>query len=316
LREGANTSGAGCRSINWKAKALLQRCLSRCPLGLQVNYLLQRYVQRSLPIDERAMREVAELAAAHLEALRDHLPKPPQQAVCVEIGAGTDLALPLLLYSQGVNRQITIDIAVLARRVLVNSAIASLRSLDLPLRRPPAAMIGRCENLRGALRAHYGIDYLAPRDARHTGLPSNSIDFIHSTSTMEHIPPADLRLILGECRRLLAPAGLVSLYIDYRDHYSYADRGISVYNFLQYSDAAWSRFNSSLQYQNRLRHPDYLELAGKCGFRILSERRVAPSDTDRRLLGRLELDARFRRYDCEDLAVQGAHLVMAAKPGC
>jgi hypothetical protein len=167
-----------------------------------------------------------------------------------------------------------------------------------------------------ALRERYGIDYLAPRDARRTGLPAQSIDLIHSTNTMEHIPPADLRLILGECRRLLAPAGLVSLYIDYRDHYSYADRGISVYNFLQYSDAAWSRFNSSLQYQNRLRHPDYLELAGQCGFRILSERRVAPSDTDRRLLRRLELDARFRRYDCEDLAVQGAHLVMAAKPGC
>ena len=130
---------------------------------------------------------------------------------------------------------------------------------------------------------------------------------------MEHIPRADLSLILQECRRLLAPGGLVSLHIDYRDHYSYADRSISVYNFLQYSERAWSRFNSSLHYQNRLRHPDYLELADSCGFGILSERPMGPSDSDLRSLEALEIDQHFHAYDSHSLAIQAAHLVLAPK---
>jgi SAM-dependent methyltransferase len=300
-------------SIHWKSKALLQRWLSRSPLGFHANYLLQRYVQRSLPLDSAEMRKMALLEAAHLQALLSYSQKQPREAVLLEIGAGADLALPILLYASGIDHQITIDIRALARRYLVNAVIDTVHTLDLPLQRRPAARIGASEDLRGVLRHRFGIDYLAPCDARHTGLTANSIDFIHSTNTLEHIPPADLPLILKECRRLLAPAGVLSLNIDYRDHYSYADRRISPYNFLQYSDAAWSRFNSALQYQNRLRHSDYLDLAAACGFRILSDRPELPSQSDLELLREIEIDVRFRAYYSQTIAIQGAHLVMTPK---
>jgi hypothetical protein len=303
-------SAAG-RSIGWKSKARVQRWLSRFPLGFEANYLLQRYMQRSLPLDRAKLRDIAGIAAAHLEAVRAHAEKEP--ANWLEIGAGTDLALPLLLYANGIDRQVTIDIRVLARRVLVNAAISGVHSLDLPLRRLPRTPIGRAEDLRSIVRDRYGIDYLAPCDARRTGLPTGSVEVIHSTNTMEHVPPADLRLMLDECRRLLAPGGLVSLYIDYRDHYSYADRHIGPYNFLQYSDAAWLQFNCSLQYQNRLRHPDYLQLAEASGFRILSDRPHPPGESDLQLLRTLEIDPRFCAYDTNDLAIQGSHLLLGRK---
>jgi hypothetical protein len=130
---------------------------------------------------------------------------------------------------------------------------------------------------------------------------------------MEHVPADDLVPILNECRRLLAPDGVVSFYIDYRDHYSYADPSISVYNFLRYSDTAWARFNCALQYQNRLRHSDYLKVADKCGFRIAAENAIGPSEADLRLLEAIGIDSRFRAYERRDLAVRGSHLVLTAK---
>src|SRR5205823_13839725 len=85
----------------------------------------------------------------------------------------------------------------------------------------------------------YGIDYRAPCDAKKTGLPSLSVDYITSTSTLEHIPPEAIRLILRECYRVLRDRGVISLLIDYNDHYTYSDHKISVYNFLRYSDWVW-----------------------------------------------------------------------------
>jgi SAM-dependent methyltransferase len=299
--------------MNWKHKALLQRCLSRCPFGFEANYLLQRFVQKSLPIDSAVMRQMAAIAAMHLDAFAAQSPKEVEEALFLEIGAGADLTLPLLLYAHGVERQFTLDISPLARRSLVNSAAARLCDLDLPLRRRPTAAVGPSEDLGTGLHDRYGIDYVAPCDARRTGFPTGYIDFIHSTNTMEHIPDSGLSLILKECHRLLAPGGVVSLYIDYRDHYSYADRNISVFNFLRYSEDSWSRYNCALQYQNRLRHPDYLRLVDACGFRVVAESRLSPSEAELKRLDSLDLDFRYRIYERSDLAVVGSHLALVPK---
>lgn len=86
---GRPSPGGG--SMNWKTKAIVQRCLSRCPFGVQANYLLQRYVSRSLPIDRHTIKQMADIAAMHLEALSEHSLTAPRDARCLEIGAGTDL---------------------------------------------------------------------------------------------------------------------------------------------------------------------------------------------------------------------------------
>jgi hypothetical protein len=56
----------------------------------------------------------------------------------------------------------------------------------------------------------------------------------------------------------------MSALIDYRDNVSYGDPGISIYNFLTFSDAEWARWNPRLSYQNRLRHSDYFKLFRCC----------------------------------------------------
>jgi hypothetical protein len=65
---------------------------------------------------------------------------------------------------------------------------------------------------------------------------------------------------MRECHRLCHSGSVLSLKIDYSDHYANADLTISKYNFLRYSAAEWRKYNPSLHYQNRLRHCDYRKI--------------------------------------------------------
>jgi SAM-dependent methyltransferase len=119
-----------------------------------------------------------------------------------------------------------------------------------------------------AYLASLGIRYRAPADARATGLADGSIDVCTTTSVLEHIPPDDLRSILVEVRRLLAPGGACSFAVDYHDHWAGPDASIDRLHFLRFDDDDWRRWNPDLQFQNRLRHGDYVDLFTDAGFAL------------------------------------------------
>jgi len=300
--------------VRWQYKALLQRLFSIVPRGEQLNYLFQRYVTRSQPVGEREFSRNIANAKQHLEHLRHYTTRPILGATLYEFGAGSDLLTPLVFHACGVSHQVVVDIRALARWRLVNTTLRDLQRLgprfSLPIEAQSPPLMKSREQLGNFLRSNFGIEYLAPCDARHTGLASGSIDYITSTYTLEHIPSETIRDILGECRRLLRQGGIMSFLVDYQDHYCYFDSNISAYNFLQYSDRVWSRYNPSLHYQNRLRHRDYLELYRDAGFIVLHEQRREGEAADHEVLGRLPLDTRFQTYPREELAVRSAWVVL------
>jgi hypothetical protein len=102
---------------------------------------------------------------------------------------------------------------------------------------------------------------------------------------------------------------VLSSRIDLSDHYSHFDDSLSPYNFLRYSDRTWSRLNSSLLHQNRLRRPDYVSAFERAGFTVVAEKPWRPGDElpD-------DLAPRFRSYDPEDLAVVGLRIVAVPSP--
>lgn len=300
--------------MRWVAKALTQQALSRLPRGERLNYVLQRRVLHSLPASDEVFRRKVSRALGHFESFMDLGPRRPlAEVVFYEFGAGWDLAVQLTYWALGVDRQTLVDIRPILRLELVNDTIAKLTRLRGALEDET----GRALRSPGAadardlveLQERFGIAYLAPCDARDTGLPAASLDFVSSTDTAEHIPEPDLTRILAECRRLLKPDGLLSFRADLEDHYSRVDARVSRYNFLRFSDRAWRVFNPSLHFQSRLRYPDYVRLTRDAGFEILRERVSRPSERDLESLRGMKTADRFRGFALEDLGVRGVTIV-------
>ncbi|MDQ4091403.1 MAG: hypothetical protein M3163_14045 [Actinomycetota bacterium] len=103
------------------------------------------------------------------------------------------------------------------------------------------------------------------------------------------------------------------MLIDHQDHYSYADSTISAYNFLQYDEREWARWNPSLQYQNRLRHSDYLAMFEAEGFEIVHESPTAGSPDDLAVIGQLPLANPFRDIPPAHLAVRNALVILRSR---
>jgi hypothetical protein len=56
------------------------------------------------------------------------------------------------------------------------------------------------------------------------------------------------------------------------DHYADFDPRVSRLNYLRFPDGVWRLFNNRLQYQNRLRLPDYRAIVEDAGFDVVAER--------------------------------------------
>jgi Methyltransferase domain len=301
--------------MRWLAKAALQQGIGALPHAESVNYVFQRRVSRTLPAAESVFRRKFQRALAHLRAYEELAPsRALGDAALYEFGAGWDLAIQLSYWALGVERQTLVDIRPNLRPELVNLTLDRLQGLHPQLEEESGRSVrspGGERVVSAADLGAFGISYLAPRDARATGLEAASVDLVTSTNTLEHIPVADLVPILAECRRLLQPDGLVSTRIDLCDHYSYSDRRLTPYNFLRYSDRAWRVLDSGLSHQNRLRRPDYLEAFASAGLSVVQERAQAPEDGVERLRA-VDLAPRFRAYTLEDLAV--TRLFLVARP--
>jgi SAM-dependent methyltransferase len=305
--------------MRWLAKAALQRTLGAVPQGERLNYVFQRHVLHSFPLGDAAYRQKFTRAVNHLAAYEAHGPDlPAAEATFFEFGAGWDLAIPLSYALLGVGRQIVIDIRPSARIELLNETLAAFGRLRPELEQATGRAMrdaGGPINSIAELESRFGIHYLAPCDARGTGLTPGIVDFASSTDVCEHIPAADLAAVFSECRRLLRPGGAFSCRIDLQDHYSYFDRGVSRYNFLRFSDRTWALANSPLHHQNRLRAPDYLRLVRDAGLDLVVENPSGPSEEGRAELAALPLAKRFRGYSVEDLGVTILSFVARAPGG-
>jgi SAM-dependent methyltransferase len=297
--------------MNWKLKGLGQSALSLLPGATQLNYWGQKFITRAHTDYQPVVESRLEKARWIKQQFAQHGEGDIGRAQFYEFGAGWNLAGPLALYSLGINRQIVIDITPCARLELINRVIDELdRYTGKVPRRPGAPM----RSLR-QLESRLGITYRAPVDAYHTGIPAGSVDCITNTFTLEHIPPADVRALLRECRRILKPGGVLLSMIDYQDHYSYRDTRISIYNFLRYSERQWKWFNSALHYQNRLRHCQYRQMFADAGFEMIAEETQGPSPEDIESLKSMRLSSEFSQFSFDDLTARGSQMVSRRPAG-
>ena len=150
-----------------------------------------------------------------------------------EFGAGWDLINPIFMGLNNFN-VFTIDIRKLIFPELILHAIESFNlygnqlPFELGKKLPPPPPPPRSKNsILEYLKENCNVSYSAPHDARDTKIETESIDFISSTATFEHISLTDLRQILKECYRILKKGGIISIKIDYRDHWAFFDKTLT-----------------------------------------------------------------------------------------
>ncbi len=298
--------------MNYKYKCLLQRIFSNIPKGELVNYFFQKYITKSFPPRNDEFLKKVNVAFQHYKNFVDYNQLKSKTHKYYEFGAGWSLTIPISMTFLDFD-VFCIDIRKLIITELINDCIEKFEVNEnkLPFKLPKEEdrkIVN--ENILIYLRDRYRLNYDAPVDARNTGFEDNSFDFISSTVTLEHIPKDDILLILRECYRILNVGGIVSMTIDYEDHWSYFDRSISIYNFLKFSSKKWEKFNPALHYQNRLRHSDYIKIISQTGFNVIKELPRMPADNDKKILKTISLAEEFKNYDFNDLAIKGSEIVL------
>jgi hypothetical protein len=290
--------------MNWKLKSLAMHFLAHAPGSL----VIHRWLQRNCTGRYLDCLSDDVLAAYNYHVRNFERLPAPEQSSALEFGVGRNLLTPLLLSAVGARQIFAYDIDRLATVEQINHVIRQLRMLDVPC---PGQAWREIENIEIDLKNFYRINYFAPCDVRHTALPTESIDFVYSTSTLEHISRADIVSIVTECRRLCSPSALMSFIIDYHDHYSTFDIAITRFNFYRYSESTWKWFNPRNHFQNRMRHSDYEALFETCGLIALEKRAEIPPYNEKELQD-TPLSDEFTQYSTADLAALNGFFLLRA----
>jgi SAM-dependent methyltransferase len=304
--------------MRWQARCAIDSAKALLPFQAQ----LRRLKDRLSPYQSNRDNDITSIAQGIQQVQWVNAVRPLAGATVLEIGSGWQPMIPMLFSLAGAARVYLTDLNVLLRPDTFAAAVRALRaqratildslsdttaaaSFDRALREDVGApLASRLEELR--------LTYLAPCDCRKLDLPAESLDVVTSRACLEHIPPDVLEEIFCESHRLLKPGGLACHWVDPSDHWEHLDKRLTRINFLKYSDSIfrWTHINP-LNYQNRLRHPEYRQMLTAAGFRIVREKR----EVDHAALGALvhmRLAERFRKFSYEDLATVDS-LFLAAR---
>ena len=302
--------------MNFKLKNAAFKVIENVPFGNQLHYFLQKHVTRSLSRSKQSdatyIEKFKKKVLLHIDAFRQLGITDFSSCSYYEFGAGWDLFAPIGFSAAGMKELTVVDLNPLVQTEQICFALSFYNRCAIETGLPAMQLNGQItkENYKEFLSDELRITYKAPYDARRTDLASESIDIIVSNVSLEHIPAKDIETILKECFRITKAGGIVSVTIDYQDHWSYFDHSISVYNYMKYEESEWAKYNPGLHFQNRLRHCDYAEMFKKAGFEIVINRPREVTSDDRKMLSQVKLASCFKNYSEDDLLIREGHFVL------
>jgi len=305
--------------MDWRLKGTIQKVLGLVPGGERLHYALQKRggglsnfaTECNMKVDDWRLM-MGYLATTNVAVAG---------ATMLEMGTGWYPTFPLCFHLAGATHVHTVDLNPYLKPEKTRALVTHLLETHVPLiarlaNRAPAAIAERLRAIGIALHRGAsitdatggGVDYHAPADAARTDLPAASLDVVFSNSVLEHVPKPVIEACFVEARRILKPGGVACHAVNCGDHYAYSDARIDQLHYLQFSDAAWARWNNAFLYQNRLRAIDFLEIARAAGFAIeLDTSRARPERLAS--LDKLAVDPSFKRYTREQLAVTSVDFV-------
>ena len=294
--------------MDWRVKGVIQKGLSLMPGGRRLNTRLQHFLGGMRDFDGSVAGKVGDWATSmgYLSDVNFRV----HGTRLMEVGTGWYPALPLCFVLAGTGSIATFDIVRLLGETVTFRLLEDLekhvpRIADLAGENS-ATVYARLLELRRSknlseLLSKSRIEYFAPADGCATGLEPDSIDLIYSNSVLEHVPPEVIRGLMKEGFRVLKPGGLAMHNVGCNDHYAFFDKSISFANFLQYGEREWRLWNNPIQYQNRLRAPEFVELAIAAGFEVINKRtHVRPGTLE--ALASMRIAPQFDCFSRDELA--------------
>jgi cyclopropane fatty-acyl-phospholipid synthase-like methyltransferase len=131
-----------------------------------------------------------------------------------------------------------------------------------------------------------------------------SFTVIFSCNVLEHVDRGILPKFTQDFHRLLKLGGHSVHQIDLGDHLAYYDNGVSVKNYLRYSDKIWRRyFENDVQYFNLVQRPEWLDFFRKAGFELVEEESISAD------IGTIKVDKSKENLDAQDLQCRTLRVV-------
>jgi SAM-dependent methyltransferase len=302
--------------MRWQLRYTRNVVFALLPFPQTLRRVKRRLVPYPTTLDpwvlEQGLRQIELVRASGLE---------PRGRTVLELGSGWQPVIPLLFRLAGAARVIMMDSQRLLDHALLAGTARNLAGYSAQIARRLGVSAAEIEAALAvpeqadfdALAHHFGLEYRAPADAAASGLADASVDIVISRAVLEHVPPPTIERLFREFHRILAPDGRACHIIDNSDHWSHGDNGITAVNFLRYPDWVWPLFNvNPLDYQNRLRHHDYLRLLRETGYRVIVDA-SKPDPVAVSAVRAMRLAKRFRRALPGHLGVLTSYVV--ARPG-
>ncbi|MCT4622932.1 MAG: class I SAM-dependent methyltransferase [Schleiferiaceae bacterium] len=304
--------------MNWRHKAFIQKFISVFPNHEKLNYIFQKRVTKAVFLDDQHFGWKVEHARDHIAYFNEN-GSPNAESKVVELGTGWYPIIPMLFFLTKTGKVMSYDIQNWMTKDNQLATIKKLKEwkdngklesyisdideanwkvlLDV-LSNPEQYSFEDINQVIG-LSIHL-------KDASQSGLKEDSIDFICSNNTFEHIYPGVLKSILSEFKRIIKPEGVMSHFIDMSDHFAHSDPSITIYNFLGFSKKQWDFIDNKIQPQNRLRFKDFISIYNDLGIPV-TETETREGDLD--ALKRTKVHPEFAGYSAEELAISHCYIV-------
>ena len=280
-------------------------------LPLRAQEKLRQLKRRIKPYPEQIDEPTLEQGITQIRMLREANCDPAGKDV-LELGTGWQPVIPLLFHVAGARSVTMIDSQRLLDARLLRATCANLsdysKEIAVGLGMDVSTVASKLEpgdatDLRSLL-ARLNLEYRAPYDICGGGVNPAVIDIVISRAVLEHIPHPVLKQIARAFHRILRPGGMMCHVIDHSDHWEHQDSRLSPLSFLRYSAKtfAWLCAMNPLDYQNRMRHIEYIRLFERAGFEVVADESLA----DQRALQdleRLKIHPDFQQYPPEELAI-------------
>jgi len=290
-------------------------------LPRNASYRIHWQLQRRLGVlsnlsPNNVLRELQEIA--HFRNLTNY--EMDWHVRLFEVGTGWLALAPVVFYLAGAETIVTVDIynhlreralkrvlEILGGNLSAVSQAVGVDKREITERYRRIAKNGKLNEILHSCR----IDYRAPTRLYDVGLPEASYDLFYSRSVLQRIPNNELKKTLQATYKSLRPGGLSYHVIHHTDHNIRHIRTGQVLKYLGWHDSIYELIQSKrFNYQNRLRHSDFLRIFKEVGFEVSYVDVETLPDS---FLENIRLTLRFRRYPRNDLLISKTRILLRKK---